>query len=618
MAFPGALRNVGVILCLLTGSLSAVSAQPAAGDRLAPASLERCLTLEEATLRSDLNLVTQRFFSDELRAVDLPRMVERKWLELGLPALLETEVDRAIDSVRDDTGNWVRFTSSLLPAQATALATRIADRAFSSEAFRRRLETLADEVAADFTGSFTAVAERSASSATACVQTYLGNAYGASVATAFEGELRAQLEATGAAALTGDIEPGSIVGLRSGVGVATIAGGYVARTVAQRLSAQLSRRIAGNIAARLLGRVGSSALPVVGWAVGGGLIAWDVASGAVRGPFPAIRAQLAGEETQAQIQAEIVRSLREDLPALSAELARGVADELYTQWRQFTRNFETVLRLAERDAAFRRELGGVPEIDLYKLAEVVRLVPERSVLQAARDGQLRQVVELPEDALEILQTSPSPAAVLAWADLAGTRLDEVVAREVYRYKEPEDFSQTTLTRLLDTDDVVTIAKVAALPRAAMDTLLELSTATLKALAGEFSSSQLETIAWYADALAQESFNALVVRIIERPSRLEKFAPPAVRTAVVGSREPLTAVAFLGSEPSFGLAGSDLIGGFGRDLSAVLGGSVNARLLFAKYDVSSLLVLLALLTVLLFAFRTMLNLLKRPFRRRKPS
>lgn len=408
MAFSGALRNLGLIVCLVAGCFSAASAQQAAGARPAPTPLEACLTLEEGTLRSDLSRVTQRFFSDELSAVDLPRMVESKWLELGMPNLLETEVGRAIDSVRDDTGSWERLTSSLLPARTTELAERIANRAFTSEAFRSQLQTLADEVAADFTGSFTSVAKRSASSATACVQTYLGNAYGASVAAAFEEEIRAQLEATGADALAGDIEPGSVVGVRSGVGVATIAGGYVARTVAQRLSAQLSRRIAGNIAARLLGRAGSSVIPVVGWVVGGGLIAWDVASGAVRGPFPAIRAQLAGEETQAQIQAEIVCSLREDLPALSAELSRGVADELYTQWRRFTQNFETGLELAERDAAFLRELGGVPEIDLYKLAEVVRLVPERSVLQAARDGQLRQVVGLPEDALEILQTSPRP------------------------------------------------------------------------------------------------------------------------------------------------------------------------------------------------------------------
>lgn len=615
-------RRSLLLFCTVTfcsGVFSTIAiAQSAEAPVSVPDTLEQCLTLNETALRSDLGRVTQRFFSDELNAVDLPRMVEAKWLELGMPELLGAEVNRAVDSVRAETGFTRRFTSSFSPAQTTELAERIANRAFASAAFRSRLETLAGEVAADFTGNFASVAARSASSATACVQSYLGNTYGDAVSAAFEAEVRAQLEATGADALIGNVRPEGVVGLRSGVGAATIAGGYVARAVAQRLSAQVSRRIAGNITARILGRAGSAALPVIGWAVGGGLIAWDVVGGAVRGPFPAIRRQLAGEETQAQIQREIVASLREDLPAVSAELSRGVADEIFSQWRRFTQNFTVVLALAERNAAFKQELSGVPEIDLYKLAEVVRLVPEKTVLQAAQDSQLRQLVGLPEEALEILETTPSPAAVLAWADLAGTRLDELVDSEIYRAKNPEDFSQRTLNRLLDTDDVVTIARVAALPKSEMETLLQLPTANLNALTGEFGSSQLETVAWYANALAQEPFNALVVRLLEHPPRLEKFAPEAVRNAVAVSSSPLSAVEFLGSEPGFGLLGTDFIGGFGHDLITVVTGSVSSRLFPAKYDLSSLLLLLVILVVAFFAARFLLFLLMRLFRRRRRS
>ena len=579
-------------------------------------TLERCLNLDETTLRSDLDQVTREFFSEELNAVDLRRMVQNKWLELGLPDLLETEVDRAIEGVRNDTGYTRRFTSSFSPAQATELAEQIADRAFASAALRNRLEILASEVAADFTGSFTSASARSASSVTACVQSYLGGAYGSAVASTFEAEIRAQVEATGADALEGDIQLDSMVGSRSSVGVATIAGSYVARKVAQRLSVQLSRRVAGNIAARLLGRAGSSVIPVIGWAVGGGFIVWDVGSSALRGPFPAIRRQLTGDETQTQIQDEIVASLREDLPAVSAELSRGVADEVFTQWQRFTQNFETVLSLSERNAAFRQELSAVPEIDLYKLAEVVRLVPEKTVLQAAQNGQLRRVVGLPESALEILQSTPSPTTVLAWADLAGTRLNEVVENEIYRTKTPEDFSQRTLNRLLDTDNVVTIAKVAMLPKEEMETLLGLPTANLNALTSEFGSSQLQTISWYAGALAQEPFSALVVRLLERPSRLEKFSPGAVKTAVANSREPLSAVAFLGSEPEFGIAGTNLMQGFGRDLSTILSGTVSRRLLPAKYDLGSLLLLIVMLIVALIVIGVLLVLSTRLLRRRK--
>ena len=545
-----------------------------------PTPLEGCLNLNEKDLRSELRTLTQQFFSAELGAVDLPRMVENKWLELGLPDLLETEVSRAVGSVRQDTSWTKNITSSFSPAQATELAEQVANRAFTSEALRARLETLASEVADDFTESFTSVAARSASSATECVQTYLGNTYGNAVVTAYGQEIQAQVEATGTEALTKDFQP-DILGVRSGVGVASIAGGYVARAVARRLSTQISRRVAGNIATRILGRAGSSVIPVIGWAVGGGLIAWDIYSSFTRGPFLAISRQLAGDKTQQQIQEEIANSLREDIPTVSAELSAGIANEVFTQWQSFTQNFRLVLDLAGRNATFRQDLGRVPDIDLYKLAEIVRNVPERAVLEATRKGELRRVVELPESALEILETSPSITTVLAWADLAGTRLDDVVNTEVYRYKTPEDFSQRTLKRLLNTDNVVTIAEVSALPKQDMDTLLNLPTANLNALTNEFNSGQLETVAWYAGALNQEPFNALVTRLIERPARLEKFAPEAVRNAVVDSREPLTAVTFLGNEPATGV---NYFTAFNRDLSLVFAGKVNGTLFPAKYDI----------------------------------
>lgn len=583
----------------------------------APPGLERCLTLDETALRRELREVAREFFDAELGAVDLPRMVESKWLELGMPALLEAEVEEAVDSVQSETGSTRRFTSSFSPTQATELAEQVANRAFSSTEFRQRLETMASEVAADFINSFTSVGARSASSATECVQSYLGNTYGNAVSAAYGQQLQAQIEAAGAKALTGNFRPDNPV-LRSGsAGVITIAGGYIARAVAQRLSAQITRRVAGNIATRVLGRAGSAVIPVVGWVVGGVLVISDIIDSAVRGPFPAIRRQLAGDETQRQIQQEITASLREDMPTVSAEISAGIANEIFTQWQAFAQNFNLVLKLSRRNAAFRQELGKVPEIDLYKLAEVVQTVPEADILEATRNGELRRVVDLPESSLEILETSLSITTVLAWADLAGTRLDDVADNEIYRYKTPDDFSQLTLKRLLATDNAATVARVATLPKKAMDTLLQqLPTANLNALADEFGTAQLEIVAWYANALGKEPFNALVVRFTERPSRLEKFEPDAIRTAVVNSREPETAVTFLGNEPTLGLFGLDLLWSMNRDLSAIFRGRVSSRLFLAKYDIGSLLLGGLVVLIAFFALIVFINRLTKLFGRRK--
>jgi hypothetical protein len=573
------------------------AAQPAETPVSVPATLEQCLTLDETNIRGDINALSQSFFDDELNAVDLARIVDRKWFELGMPNLLQNEVNRAIDSIRADTNRTRRFTSSFSPAQATELAEQIANRAFNSETFRSRLESLANEVAADFTRTFTTVAARSAGRATACLQRYLGNVYGGAISNAFEEEVRLQIEETGAEALTQDFQAEGAISAPTGIGVATIAGSYVARAVAQRLSAQITRRIAGNIAARIVGRAGTSVIPVVGWAVGGGLIVWDVLS-SMRGPFPAIRRQLAGEETQRQIQAEIIASLREDLPEVSAELSAGISAEVYTQWERFTQSFQGVLALAEDNAAFRQALTTTPEEDFYTLASVVELAPRAEVVQITQQNQLNQVLQLGESATEILEAQPSLKTVLEWSEVAGDRLEQVVDYEIYRHKAPTDFSQRSLTRLLETDDFHTISALSLLNRDEMDALLTLSSPTLNALSEQLRIQDFSTVAWYADALEPEARDAFVVRLLERPSRLEKFAPEGVRNAVAESREPLSAVAMVGGEPNPGILGLDLAQGFATDLVAVAAGTVSARLLAVKYNIGVLLLLSVLVGVLI--------------------
>ena len=581
-------------------------------------TLEQCLTLDETDIRGDINALSQEFFEAEVNAVDLARIVDRKWFELGMPDLLQSEVNKAIDSVGADTGFTERFTSSFSPAQATALAEQIATRAFNSETFRSRLESLANEVAADFTRTFTTVAARSAGATTACLQRYLGNVYGGAISGAFEEEVRLQIEETGAEALTQDFRPEDRIGTQSAVGVATIAGSYVARAVAQRLGAQISRRIAGNITARLIGRAGTSVIPVVGWAVGGGLIVFDVVSSGLRGPFPAIRRQLAGEETQQQIQEEIVSSLRKDLPVVSVELSAGISAEVYTQWERFTQSFQGVLALAEDNAAFRQALTTTPEEDFYTLASIVEFAPRDEVVQVAQENRLNDVLQLGENAIKILESQPSLTTVLGWSEVAGNRLEEVVNSEIYRHKKPTDFSQRSLTRLLDTDNFHTISALSLLDRDEMNALLELSGPTINALSEGLRIQDFSTVAWYADALEPEARDAFIVRLLERPSRLEKFAPPNVRNAVVNSREPLQAVAFVGSEPKAGIFGIDLAQGFANDLASVIAGTVNARLISAKYALgtlslfSVLLVMLAAILgiVLITLFRRLASLLRR--------
>ncbi|ADI15355.1 hypothetical protein [Truepera radiovictrix] len=569
----------------LAGGGAAIAATPSAAPRVALASaaypdgaLEGCLTLDGADVEGQIGGLARTFFDAEIAAVDLPRLVDRKWLELGMPNLLQREVDRAIEGVRRDTPFTQRTVASFSPASANALAERVAEHTFRGEALQKRLTTLADEVAAEFTRTFTTVAARSAGETAACLQRYLGAAYGDAVGGAFERELQRYVERLGTEALTQGFVPEVGVGATSAVGITAIAGGYAARAVAQRLSTQLTRRIAGNLSARLLGRAGTAAIPVVGWVLGGGLIIWDLASSALHGPFPAIRRQLTSEATQRDIQLQIVAALRDELPEVSEVLAHGVAEEVARQWGHFTESFGTLIVLAE-DPDFHAALHATPAEQLYTLARVAERAPE-DVVAVAREGRLGRVLRHGENALRVLEVAPL-STVLAWLEVAGDRFDELVAFEVYRYKAPTDFSSRSLARLLDTGDFRTVAALALLPREEMDPLLALPAPTLNALADAFP-RDLSAVAFYVGALPQEARNDLVTRLLEQPSRLEKFTPPAVRRAVASSREPRRAVAMVGSEPTFGPFGADLVQGFGEDVTAVLSGHVRPRLLLAKY------------------------------------
>ncbi len=239
-------------------------------------------------------------------------------------------------------------------------------------------------------------------------------------------------------------------------------------------------------------------------------------------------------------------------------------------------------------------------------------------MQAAQQNQLNQVLQLGESTTKILESQPSLATVLEWSEVAGNRLEQVVNYEIYRHKTPADFSQRSLTRLLETDDFHTISALSLLDRDEMDALLKLSSPALNALSEQLRIQDFSTVAWYADALEPEARDAFIVRLLERPSRLEKFAPPSVRDAVVSSREPLQAVALVGSEPTVGLFGIDLVLGFTNDVASVAAGTVSARLLPAKYPIgalSLLSVLLAILAVfsvgaLVTLFWRLVNLLRR--------
>src|SRR6476660_7451027 len=62
--------------------------QTAQGD-----TLQQCDVVSEDALQDELNRVTQQVFAQTLAAVDINTIVAAKWNELGVDAVIDTEID---------------------------------------------------------------------------------------------------------------------------------------------------------------------------------------------------------------------------------------------------------------------------------------------------------------------------------------------------------------------------------------------------------------------------------------------------------------------------------------------------------------------------------------------
>ena len=115
----------------------------------------------------------------------------------------------------------------------------------------------------------------------------------------------------------------------------------------------------------MLGRLGSSVIPYVGWAVGVGLLAWDLWEGS-EGALPAIREAMQAEEVKQEVRAEISLAVGEALDAEIASMSNTLAMDLVGQWQGFCTDHGEVCDLAAANPIFRVLLDASPLTDLAR------------------------------------------------------------------------------------------------------------------------------------------------------------------------------------------------------------------------------------------------------------
>jgi len=568
-----------VMLFALNTAIVQATPQPQPND-----TYGNCADVSEDALRGALNDAAQQIVIDSQPQIDVNAIVQRQWTLQNVDAVMDREVDEAVEQLKNETGLWDKFFSGWSPAKAEELTEQVAAIAFESTAFRAAIDELANGIGDEISAEIAGLSAQSVSVTLACLQTFLEENYAASVVTTFGQQIQERTGAIDLSDVDGDANIMSVIELHQKTlgGIGVIIAAQITKRIVQKLGRTIAKRAGGQIVGRVLGKAGSSIIPVVGWVVGTGLIVYDLYESR-DGALPDIQESLKSQDVKGSIRDEIASAITPELRREFPQLAREIANELYNEWRDFNRKYRQALNLADESSQFKSLLEEVE--DLTSLAELVDIALPllgRSAFDAAvTDGTLAQVAQLPRSALEILKHTDSLYTVVAWSDVAQNKLDAVVDLEVYKHKSPNDFDLATLNQLLAVNDRAIVSKLALLDNDIATKLLSISTPNLQALAETFSADDLGWIAQYTQMLNQDQSNRLITRLLEEPADLEPLRSEQAKDALSNSNDIDGAIDFLSGAndvPSLIFDGVKQMLGFS---------SVPLSLFWAKYSPQSL-------------------------------
>ena len=482
--------------------------------------------------------------------------------------------------------------------------------------------TCSTGIAADLEVEIATLSAESVSSNLICLQQFIERNYSGIVVEAFR---------QGISDSAGDLEIAAGDNLDSGIltvldthkaalgGVGVIIAAQLSRKIVVRIGKAVSKRVAGRLAGRLLGRAGAAIIPLAGWIVGGGLIVYDVLD-SLDGALPQIQESLQSPEAKLLVRDEIVSTLEPELQRELPQIARDVANDLYTEWLDFKRQYRQVLALSEERPDFEALI--VESGDLAKVAALLdvslSVLGPDGVADAIDSGLFARLLALPEGAVDILHDTGSAETVLAWSELAGPALDQVATLELHKLGSPADLDAAMLDSLLAVGDPAMVAKLVQVQPASLASLFTLSSAGLNDLAVQMSPSELDALGQLLDGLEAVRRNQLVLALLNNPNAMDIIVREGAGRAILASRDLPAAIAFLDTPAdAYSLVTDGL---------SVANGSVSLRLFGEKYGgMTTLLIMLVPLLLAAGIVYSMLSLMARPlvgiynllFGRRRP-
>ncbi len=577
---------VSFFISLLLMSLSPPSVARAQSTAPISYTFEECDQVDEASLRDELNRITQTVVADEQSSLDVAEIIKRHWRDMGMDSRVDNAVSDAIELVGSDTGFWELIWSAWSPSKAEELATKVAEEAFGSDGFASRFDELSTVVADDIVEEIRLVTAKSASSALICVQEFIGGRFSKTLTAELDRQIEAELELL---KLDPDTDQSflDILEIHSNLagGVAVVIGSTIGVELAKRLASVFTKNIIGRILSRILVRVAAVGIPFVGWIVGGALVVIDLFNSR-DGALPFIQDSFQEDAVKTEMQEWMAEAVSEGLRLELPTLARNVADSAFSQWQEFRRKFARVLELSETNPRFKQILDFTEVDQLAKLSELVALVEEYEpdrLEDLLNSGQFEFMQTLPEEALEIFRHSGRSETLISWAELASDLILKVVQHQLYLVSEAAEFAdRDALENVLRLEDETAIRKSMSLNSEEREALLALTLESARSLLlGDLNTDQLSLIATrYLTALSPQDAEFLASFVLNNPALISLLESEPVQNAVLQSQNLQAALRFLSEGMNREQWPGRVIQAL-EDLGPVLSGDVSWLLFWVK-------------------------------------
>jgi hypothetical protein len=570
---------------MLNNSIAYAAPLPEQADYLLP----QCEEINEAQLRRELNDTIQKFLNDQ-PDVDFGKAVNQQWQTLKLDSVIDSEIDNAVLMVNNDAGLVNRFQSSWSPNKAEELANEVTQLAFNSLPLKNGLSQLSENMAEDLADKLEVVAAQSSSYAMDCLQKFIGSQYSQTFVDTF----RIIIKPAPPQGVIPSLKPDTVQYINKHkfafAGSAVFVAAITAR-IRKKVVGTIVNRVFQQVGERLLGRFATGVIPGIGEFLGVVLIAGDFVQ-SFEGALPEIQRNLKKPEIKQDIQTDIAKTIEQEIGSETSQLSREISNELYAVWLDFQKDYRETLSLAEKLPEFKAILSK-KEFDLSRISSLVGValnsMGRSQLIESIKDGSFERVLSLPEISYKILETTHDLSSLVAWTDLAGKYMEDVVNLELYKHLSPQDLDRQLLIELLDLKDPLIISKLSLLDIGFIRQLLSLSKQNLVALSKQLSSEDFQRLAGYLGNLTQFEKNHLVKFLINDDRSIIKNAN--VMAHIVQSRNIAAAIQFWESEKS---SFSLLLDGTLK----VLSGAISWRLIADKFGIPATLLFIAVPIVVL--------------------